>query len=145
MQDNMIKAYTDGGCSPNPGKGAWAFAINSQKFDSGFKNHSTNNEMEIKAIIECIKYVRHFFGDEEIIIYSDSKYCVNGFSSWMHGWFAKGWKKPGGPIKNLELWKELYSASYKVKLKWVKGHSGNPMNDFVDNLCSEQLLKNTYA
>lgn len=129
-----VEIYTDGGCSPNPGKGKWAFAITEDEYKKGGSESTTNNIMEMTAIIEAIGYAKHEFPNHQIIIYSDSQYCVNGFTSWMHSWQKKGWKKKKGEIMNLDLWKVLFEIKEDVVLKWVKGHNGNPMNEFVDSL-----------
>lgn len=137
----MIEVYTDGGCSPNPGKGSWAFAISKEHYNSGYNKNTTNNAMEMTAILNAIKYCRFKDKRTPIIIYSDSKYCVDGFMNWMHNWEKRNWFKKGG-IKNLDLWKELFSVKNDVTLKWVKGHSGNEMNEFVDSLCNYQIENN---
>lgn len=137
----MIEVYTDGGCSPNPGKGSWAFAIDKKNYESGYELKTTNNAMEMTAILNAIKYCRSKNPRIPIVIYSDSKYCVDGFMNWMHNWEKKKWFKKGG-IKNLDIWKELFLLKSDVTLKWVKGHSGNEMNDFVDELCSLRINKN---
>lgn len=136
----MITIYTDGGCEPNPGQGAWAWAIDKDVYDSGGEDHTTNNRMELMAILKAMEWVRSNQGIQDVVtIHSDSKYCVNGFMYWMHSWKASGWKKKGGEIKNLDLWKEMYENRNNFILKWVKGHAGNEMNEFVDGLCNKEL------
>lgn len=132
----IVEIWTDGSCNPNPGKGGWAFAISKEEYFTGFDQNTTNNIMEMTAVAEAIAYAKFEFPMHSIKIYSDSQYVVNGFNSWMHGWKRKGWTKKGGPIKNLDLWKVLHENHEDVELIWVKGHSGNDMNDFVDVLAS---------
>lgn len=131
-----IKIYTDGSCNPNPGKGGWAFALSKEEFKTGVVENTTNNIMEMVAIVEAIAYAKHEFPNHDIEIYSDSQYCVKGFTTWMYGWESKGWKKKGGEIKNLDVWKTLWEIKEDVSLIWVKGHEGNEMNEFVDVLAS---------
>jgi ribonuclease HI len=138
--DSSIIIYTDGGCEPNPGEGAWAWALDKETYDSGYVEKTTNNRMEMMAIIKAIEWIRAEQGIEDVVtIYSDSKYCVNGFMDWMHSWKRAGWWKKGGEIKNLDLWKILYENRNKAVLKWVPGHSGVEMNEFVDGLCNAEL------
>ncbi|UII80059.1 ribonuclease H [Flagellimonas sp. CMM7] len=133
---NEIEIWTDGSCDPNPGKGGWAFALNKKEYKAGQVEHSTNNRMEMTAVSEAIAYAKYEFPSLPIKIHCDSQYVVNGFNSWMHGWKKKGWTKKGGEIKNLDIWKILYENHQDVELVWVKGHSGNDMNEFVDVLAS---------
>jgi len=90
--------------------------------------------MELTAIIQAIIYVKSSYPDEDIEIFSDSQYCVKGFMEWMYGWQKKGWTKKG-ELLNEDLWRVLFSLRKDVKLTWVKGHSDNEMNNFVDSLC----------
>ncbi len=127
--------YTDGACSGNPGPGGWAWAIDRKRFGSGGEAHSTNQRMEVQAVLEALRVLP---GEVEIV--SDSTYVVNCFNNkWWPGWIRKGWKNSQGkPVANQDLWMpliELYqSRSKELKFTWVKGHSGNVMNDFVDQL-----------
>lgn len=130
-----VTIYTDGGCDNMTGIGGWAFAVSKKYYWSGSCSGTTNNRMELTAIIEAIKTVRAKNKDILIKIVSDSQYCVKGFSEWMHKWVKKDWNK----IKNPDLWIELYEIKDKVELSWVRGHSGVPMNEFVDSLCTEMM------
>lgn len=134
----MIEIYTDGACNPNPGKGAWAWALDEKTYDVGVEEITTNNRMEMMAIIQAIEFVKREGFDDEVTIYSDSQYCVNGFNSWMYNWQRKGWKKRGG-LKNSDLWQLMWVNKRGIKLSWVRGHSGNKMNEFADQLCSQQI------
>lgn len=127
----IVTIYTDGGCNTITRKGSWAFAVSKKYFWYGNETDTTNNRMELTAIIQAIKTVRERNQKIFINIYSDSKYCVDGFTSWMYNWKKKDWKK----VKNPDLWKELYDIRRDVEISWVRGHSNNEMNNFVDSLC----------
>ena len=133
-----IEIYTDGACAVTTGSGGWAaYLIHKPtgytKMISGGKQQSTNNEMELMAPIEALKALKR---NSTVIVYSDSQYVVNGIMQWSHKWKRAGWKKKGGGIKNLELWKELYKLAHEsghsVRFAWVKGHNGNEYNELVD-------------
>lgn len=127
-----LKVYTDGGCDITTGKGSWAFATSKEDYLHGNEFNTTNNRMELTAIIQAIKAIRTLYGSSIIIeVISDSKYCVDGFTDWMHSWVKNDWKGK----KNVDLWKQLYALRFNVNLSWVKGHSGDEMNEFVDSLC----------
>lgn len=129
--------YTDGACSGNPGPGGWGALLvcgNAEKELSGYEENSTNNRMEIKAVIEGLKCLKECVN---LAIYTDSKYVLQGATKWMTGWKAKGWTKKGG-LKNVELWqeldKELNRLPHHITWEWVKGHSGIPGNERADAL-----------
>ena len=148
MKKKVVKIYTDGGCNPNPGPGKWAWAINEKENGVGSESDTTNNRMELQAVLEAIKYAKDNYSDCDIVIYSDSKYCVNGFNSWMHGWQKRKWKKKDGKTAvNVDLWKLLFSYKDLATLKWVRGHDGDRMNEYVDSLCtmSKNPTVNHYA
>lgn len=138
---------TDGACKGNPGPGTWAFVVfnplNSEILGhkKSHKATTTNNEMELTAIIQAMSWAQKH--SKSIHIKTDSAYCLNGINSWLDGWANKGWKSSSGkPIANLALWKELYSLKNKVtfKLEKVKGHSGDRYNDAADMYCNEEYL-----
>lgn len=140
MSLKKINIYTDGACDPNPGFGGWGFVVVETNFKSkGWKPETTNNEMEMTAVINAIQHAKSEHPDSLVFIHSDSQYCVKGFMMWMHSWKKNGWKKKGGAIKNLWLWKALYELRSNVTLKWVKGHSGNEYNEIADQLASSQI------
>lgn len=138
----MFKIYTDGGCRGNPGIGAWGMAVYQGHMHkgnkSGFKEVTTNNEMELTAIVEAVQWaIRAKL--KEIEIYTDSAYSCNGFNQWMQGWKSRMWKtSAGGTVKNLELWRTLYHDSklLSVKVVKVKAHSGIEGNELADTLCN---------
>jgi ribonuclease HI len=133
--------YTDGSCSPNPGPGGFAVIKNMQVAHLGGETNSTNIRMEGRALIEALKDT----AGEPADIYTDSEFWINVITKWSIGWEAKGWKKSGGEIKNLDLVKEvcpLYRAG-QAKLIWVRGHNNDPGNEMADewaNKAREQHL-----
>lgn len=136
----VIEYWTDGSCSPNPGPGGWAWVRKDGHQDAGFNINTTNNIMEITAVIEAIRhaYVSHL---DDVVIWSDSKYVIDGITSWVHGWKRKGWKtSTGKPVKNQELWVELdqLTQMIEVEFRWVRGHNGDEMNERVDRLAVAQ-------
>ncbi|HEY4331391.1 MAG TPA: ribonuclease H [Ilumatobacteraceae bacterium] len=133
----MIEIYTDGACAGNPGPGGWAWAVAPEGVPSGFggEAHSTNQRMEICAALEALRS-----NPGEITIVSDSTYVVNCINNrWYVKWERNGWKNSAKqPVANQDLWKpliELYTARRPAPVfRWVKGHSGNRLNDLVDQL-----------
>lgn len=130
-------AYTDGACSGNPGPGGWAWAVPGGAFGSGAEAHSTNQRMEVQAAFEA---VRALPGPLEIV--SDSTYVVKCFQDrWWDGWRRRGWRNSQKKaVANRDLWEpfvELVLERGDVTFRWVKGHSGDPMNDLVDRLAVE--------
>jgi ribonuclease HI len=130
----MTIAYTDGACSGNPGPGGWAWAIDDTRYDAGGEVHTTNQRMEIAAAFEAVKAL-----PGPLEIRSDSTYVVNCFRDrWHEGWKRRGWKNSQRkPVANRDLWEpfiELVLSRGDVEFSWVKGHSGDTMNDFVDGL-----------
>jgi|ERR1035437_217421 ribonuclease HI len=139
----MIKIYTDGSCLKNPGgKGACAYII----IERGILLHkkvykkdcTTNNRMELSAILVAFLFVIENNISGEITLYTDSQYALKGITQWMQKWKLKGWRKKGEDIPNRDLWEKLHAAYEKVKhieLEWVKAHSTNGWNNYVDELC----------
>jgi ribonuclease HI len=134
-------AYTDGACSGNPGPGGWAWAVPDGPYASGFEARSTNQRMEIRAAYEAALALP---GPLEIV--SDSTYVVKCFNDkWYAGWLRKGWvNSQRKPVANRDLWEPLialYLERSDITFSWVKGHSGDRMNDFVDLLAVEASLQ----
>jgi ribonuclease HI len=130
--------YTDGACSRNPGPGGWAWAEPDGDYASGSESPTTNQRMEIRAALEAV--LSHPDGPLEIV--SDSTYVVNCFrDGWWRGWLARGWLNSAKkPVANRDLWEPLVAEVTRrgdVTFRWVKGHSGHPMNDLVDLLAVE--------
>ena len=135
--------YTDGACINNPGKGSWAYSIthNQQRIHAcGYFDKTTNNRMELLAAIKSLELLSKIDEDFDIQIFSDSKYLVDGITSWIHGWVKKDYKG----VKNPDLWKSLRSLTlhsrFQLKWSWVKGHNGNPGNEYVDKICSKRVF-----
>ena len=134
----MTRIHTDGACRGNPGPGGWAWALDDQHFASGAAAHTTNQRMEITAVLEALR--ANDGGDIEIV--SDSTYVVKCFNDrWHVGWRRRGWKNSQGqPVANRDLWEPLLDlaldGSRRIHFTWVKGHSGDRMNDFVDALAT---------
>lgn len=135
----MITVFTDGACRGNPGPGGWGWAESFEHFASGYAAHTTNQRMEVLAVVEALIAIPD--GDIEIV--SDSTYVVKCFQDrWHTGWLRRGWKNSKGePVANRDLWESLLplvlDSPRAVNFRWVKGHSGDPMNDFVDILATE--------
>jgi ribonuclease HI len=127
--------YTDGACLGNPGPGGWAWAVPGGRWRSGAEAHTTNQRMEVTAVLEA---ARSLAGPLQVV--SDSTYVVNCFrDGWWRRWVANGWKNANGkPVANRDLWEplvELYrEAPGRLALRWVKGHGADPFNDLVDRL-----------
>jgi len=134
----MIRIHTDGACRGNPGPGGWAWASSREEFDSGAEPHTTNQRMEVLAVIEALR--EHPDGPLEIV--SDSNYVVKCFhDKWYVGWLRRNWKNAKGQrVANRDLWETLIplvlESGRDVSFSWVKGHSGDLMNDFVDELAT---------
>ena len=150
-QGHAVGLFSDGGCRGNPGPGAYAFLVQNSNGDillegGDFFEYTTNNQMELRGVIEGLKALRNNVGDMPMVyIYTDSKYVVNGMSSWVAGWKARGWKKADKKTpENVELWKELdtVDAQFKSKYIWVKGHAGHPQNEKVDKMANELMDAN---
>ena len=142
-QDKII-IYTDGACSGNPGKGGWGailmFKEHEKKISGGLKE-TTNNQMEIRAVIEALKTIKK---PKEIIINTDSKYVMDGITKWINGWKKNGWRTADRkPVKNSELWQELDQevSKHNIEWRWVKGHSGDKYNDIADELARNGIAK----
>lgn len=138
-----VTIYTDGACSGNPGPGGWASVLiyneNEKEISGGMKD-TTNNIMEITAVIEGLKALKF---PCEVDLYSDSAYVVNTFlQGWIYSWINNNWKTASGSaVKNQELWQELYDLTkvHKVNFNKVKGHSDNKYNNRCDELAREAI------
>lgn len=134
--------YTDGACSGNPGRGGWAFILKHPKSgkvkeESGYEAETTNNRMELMAVIQGLSALTR---ETYVEVFTDSEYVRKGLEEWMAGWKKNGWKRKErgklAPLKNDDLWKQLdeLKAKHQVKLTRVAGHSGHPENDRCDEL-----------
>lgn len=146
QQDFWLEAFTDGGCRGNPGPGGWGVLLRYGKHLkelNGYQDDTTNNQMELMAAIQAFEALKR---PTKVKITTDSQYVKNGVTQWMAGWKRKGWKTASNqPVKNKELWLRLDAAmtSHQVEWFWVKGHSGHPENERVDelaNLAIDELM-----
>ena len=139
----MIKIYTDGSCIGNPGSGGWAAIIlngDKKNIISGRKKNTTNNQMELMAAIKALAF---FPKKQKIRIYTDSNYVKEGITNWIKIWEKNNWKTANKKkVKNVELWIKLKTLSnfHDIEWRWVKSHSGNPMNNMVDKLARKAAL-----
>jgi ribonuclease HI len=136
--DGVLEVWTDGACSGNPGPGGWAWATRDGRQDSGGAADTTNQRMEITAALEAVRAL-----PGPLVVVSDSTYVVNCFrDGWWKGWIARGWLTSAKkPVVSRDLWEplvELVAERGDVTFRWVKGHSGDAMNDLVDALAVEQ-------
>ena len=138
-----ITIYTDGACSGNPGPGGWGAILmfgDYKKEISGGNKNTTNNIMELTAVIEALRLVKY---PCKIKLYSDSAYVVNGFlQGWIYNWVKKGWKTDDNkPAKNKELWEELYNFTkiHEIEFIKVKGHADNEFNNRCDELARSAI------
>ncbi len=140
IHGRVIAAATDGACSGNPGPGGWAalmrFEDGSLEEFGGFEPMTTNNRMELQAALSLLERLKELPRHPDLKICSDSKYLIDGFSKWIEGWRRKGWRTAAGkPVLNKDLWEALDRARLQdVPIIHVKGHSGNPDNDRVDQI-----------
>lgn len=146
---SKVTMYTDGGCGKD-GIGGWGCVlVNEAKGThlslSGGATNTTNNVMELTALLQGLKSLISHGITEGVTVISDSEYTKNTFTTWMHGWEKKGWRKAdGGEVSNLEIVKQLFEVYPLIKLddyKWVKGHSGNQYNELCDKLCTNEIKK----
>lgn len=142
-----IEIFTDGACSGNPGAGGWGALLRYGKIEkelSGGDENTTNNRMELTAVIEALKALKK---ECNITIYTDSKYVMDGIQQWLPNWKLNGWKTTNkkSPVKNIELWQELDTLVQKHQIQWVwvKGHNGHPENERVDKLARDEAKKLT--
>jgi len=139
-----VNIYTDGACSGNPGPGGWGALLvygGTEKEIHGGEPATTNNRMEMMAVIMALKHLKEAC---KIDVYTDSKYVMDGATSWIHNWKKRGWKTADNkPVKNVELWQALEEqlARHEVKWHWVKGHDGHVENERADALARRGILK----
>lgn len=136
----MRTVYTDGACRGNPGPGGWAWADVEGRYASGHDPRTTNQRMEITAVLEAL---RDHAGAGPLLVVSDSTYVVNCFRDrWYEGWRRRGWRNSQRqPVANRDLWEPLLELALRedaqVSFEWVKGHAGDPMNELADRLATE--------
>jgi ribonuclease HI len=145
---NEIDIYTDGACKGNPGPGGWGVLLKSgdtAKELFGGENPTTNNRMEMQAVIEALSALKRPCA---VTLHVDSQYVLKGITEWLPGWKAKGWRTAAKqPVKNVDLWQKLDAlvagGGHKIDWRWVRGHNGDPGNERADELANmgvEQAL-----
>ncbi|WP_131111299.1 ribonuclease HI [Sulfuricystis thermophila] len=134
---DIVEIYTDGACSGNPGPGGWGALLRAgrqEKELSGFDPATTNNRMELTAVIEALKALKR---PVTARVHTDSQYVQKGISEWIHGWKKRGWKTADRqPVKNADLWQALdaLASRHRIEWVWVRGHAGHVENERVDAL-----------
>jgi len=137
-----IEIFTDGAWSGKPGAGGWGAILrygDIEKELSGGESDTTNNRMELTAVIEALKALKR---PCKITLYTDSRYVMDGVNQWLPNWKVNGWRTSNkkSPVKNIDLWQALESQleKHQIKWVWVKGHNGHPENERVDKLARDQ-------
>jgi ribonuclease HI len=145
-----MEIYTDGGCSGNPGPGGWAYVIVQKTFQGetilaeakGAEKNTTNNRMELLAVISALKAINPSISSRQAVVYTDSQYVQKGITEWIHKWKRNFWRTSDKQaVKNQDLWMELDKLSGELKLswEWVKGHAGNKYNERCDKMTQEAI------
>lgn len=134
-----MKVYTDGSCLGNPGHGGWACIFQNEEQICGSETHTTNNRMELTAVIRALEHAT------DVTVYTDSRYVKDGIEKWIINWKRNGWKTASGePVKNQDLWRRLDAVrTGETQFQWVKAHATDEMNLRVDALarkCAVNLL-----
>ncbi|HRK37933.1 MAG TPA: ribonuclease HI [Burkholderiaceae bacterium] len=138
---NKVTIYTDGACKGNPGPGGWGVvlrAVGHEKELYGGEANTTNNRMELMAVIEALTALKR---PCEVALHLDSEYVRKGITEWIRGWKAKGWRTSANqPVKNADLWQRLdalvAAGGHRIQWIWVKGHAGDPGNERADALAN---------
>ncbi len=144
-----IRIYTDGGCSGNPGPGAWAYIIlqaETRLSSSESAPDTTNNRMELSAVIAALEQVarRREWDRLSLEIYTDSEYVQKGITRWIRAWEVNGWRTSGKqPVKNQDLWKRLRELASRrpVQWHWLAGHAGHPLNEECDRMVRQAIAR----
>jgi ribonuclease HI len=137
-----IEIFTDGACRGNPGPGGWGallIAGDRRKTMHGGEPETTNNRMELTAVIEALNALN---GSRKVVLHTDSKYVRDGITSWLHNWKKRNWKTADRkPVKNQDLWQALDEASgrHEIEWKWVRGHTGVAGNEEADALANRGI------
>lgn len=141
----LVEIFTDGACSGNPGPGGWGALLRigaTEKELSGYDPATTNNRMELTAVIEALRALKR---PVTVRVHTDSQYVQKGISEWIHGWKRRGWKTADRqPVKNADLWRMLdaLTPGHKIEWLWVRGHAGHVENERVDALARQAIEEN---
>jgi ribonuclease HI len=139
---NPVTIYTDGACRGNPGPGGWGVSL---RYNGSIKNlygaeaETTNNRMELMAAIKGLESLTR---PCKVVLYTDSKYVLEGITSWMANWKSRGWKTAAKkPVKNIELWQRLDAATdnHDISWQWIRGHTGDEGNEMADTLANQAI------
>jgi len=142
-EEKIVDLYSDGACKGNPGVGGWGVLLRFGEVEKalcGGERETTNNRMELQAVIEGLKTLNRSC---LVRVHTDSKYVQQGISEWLPNWIRRGWKTAGGSaVKNQDLWRELseQAARHRIEWLWVKGHAGHPENERADALANEGVM-----
>ncbi len=142
--EKTVEIFTDGACSGNPGPGGWAALLRYQDHEktiSGSSPRTTNNQMELTAVVEALKALKE---PSRVVLYTDSLYLQKGMSEWIHKWKKNGWKTSDKrPVKNRELWEALdrLAQRHRVEWRWIEGHAGHRENEICDALARAAIPK----
>jgi ribonuclease HI len=135
----VVEIWTDGGCRPNPGPGGWAAILRFRSVErelSGAEPMTTNNRMELTAATMALTALKR---PCRVVLHTDSEYVRNGITRWHVGWVRRNWRNAAGdPVANMDLWRRLLdaAAAHEIEWRWVRGHSGDPMNERADALAT---------
>ena len=136
---DLVQIWTDGGCKPNPGPGGWAAVMRFKSVErelSGAETATTNNRMELTAAARALETLKR---PCRVVVHTDSEYVKNGITRWHTGWVRKNWRNAAGdPVANMDLWRRLLDAVkiHEIEWRWVRGHSGDVMNERADVLAT---------
>ena len=139
---NIVEIFADGACSGNPGRGGYGSILRygkEKKEISGYESHTTNNRMELTAVIEALRLLRR---PCKIRVKSDSNYVVKGMTEWMPGWIRRNWvNSKKKPVLNRDLWEKLFelSKSHEIEWTWIRGHAGHKENERCDELARNAI------
>jgi ribonuclease HI len=135
----VVRIYADGACKGNPGPGGWGAILRvggSEKEIFGGEPQTTNNRMELVAVIRALETLKH---PSAVEVYTDSQYVQKGIAEWLHAWKRRGWRTADKkPVKNVDLWQELerLAGNHRITWHWVRGHAGHPENERADELAN---------
>lgn len=138
----QVRLFTDGSCHGNPGPGGWAAILaygDAEREISGAEPATTNNQMELRAVIEGLRALRESC---EVDVWTDSRYVVDGMKTWLANWKRRGWVTADRkPVKNGDLWRDLDAEAqrHRVRWHWVRGHDGHPENERCDRMANEAI------